>query len=178
MASIYKCCHNKTIRPGKGWTDKDGIRHPSNWHIWSPAEKEARGIIEIVLENPPDSRLYTWSQNADGTINSSPKPLADAGEGDSVVLGVKSHLKAEVDKNQGSLLAQTDWYVVRRADVGKAIPMKIQAWRNAIRTAGDAMCAAIDEAADTGAIAALFITHDENYVKSGVLYDWPEEEIP
>ena len=30
---------DRTIRPGKGWIDSSGVRHPSNWHIWSTEEK-------------------------------------------------------------------------------------------------------------------------------------------
>ena len=197
MASIYKCCHDKTIRPGKGWTDKDGTRHPSNWQIWSVEEKIAHGITEIVQESHPDSRLYTWSYNADGTVNSTPKSLDDygvvrvvdehTGETEPVLddqgnqrisLGVKSILKQTVDVQQGSLLDQTDWYITRRSDTGKAVPAGIKDWRDSIRASGDAMCEAIDAAADTDAISALFVWHDADGVKNGVLYDWPEESVP
>jgi hypothetical protein len=76
MTSIFKC-NGKTIRPGKSWTDDNGITHPKNWHIWSAAEKAERGITEIVQQPHPDSRLYTWSYNDDGTVNSTPKALED-----------------------------------------------------------------------------------------------------
>jgi hypothetical protein len=181
MASIFTCCHGKSIRPGKSWLDKDGTRHPSNWHIWSAAEKESRGITEIVQQSPPDSRLYKWSQNTDGTINSTPKPLDDSGSGDSLVLGVKSNLKQAVNSQQGSLLIQTDWMYIRKVDKAVEIPAHIQSWRDSIRVQGDAMKAAIDGAVDTDAVAALFLSYEEverdgEVVKSGILYDWPEME--
>jgi len=191
MASIYKCCHGKTIRPGKGWIDKDGTQHPSNWHTsWSSADKAAAGITEIVQQSPPDSRLYTWSHNEDGTVNAKPKPLDDVPMVDKdgspvldhlgnhlISLGVKSVLKAEVDKQQGSILAQSDWCVIREADTGKAVPAAIKDWRDGIRASGDAMCSAIDAAADHDAIAALFVWHDVNGAKNGILYDWPEKPV-
>ena len=176
MATILRHeASSQTLRAGRGWTDENGIQHPSNWNIWSAGEKTAAGITEIVQESPPDSRLYRWSQNADGTINSTAKELADSGSGGSLVLGVKSQLKQAVDSQQGSLLDQTDWYIIRKADTATAIPSNVQTWRDAIRTKGDAMVSAIDGAANTDAVAALFVVYDRDGVlESGVLYDWPE----
>jgi len=166
----------QTIRENRAWTDDDGIQHPRNWHIWSAEEKAAAGLAEVTPETPPDSRLYTWSQNADGTINKKAKALNDTGSGDDLVKGVKTSLKDEVNTQQGSILAATDWYVIRKADKSVAIPDAIQTYRDAIRAKGDAMKLAIDDAADTAAVAALFVTYDADGNKSGVLYDWPTLE--
>ena len=163
----------RTIRPGRSWTDDNGVVHPSNWHIWSADDKAAAGVTEIVEETPPDSRLYTWSMDSDGKISKTAKALADSGSGDSLVLGVKSTLKNEVKAKQGSLLDGTDWYIIRKADKGTAIPSNIQTWRDAIRTKATAMENAIDGAADTAAIAALFVSIDGEGNKTGILYDWP-----
>lgn len=182
---------SKTIREHKSWTDDNGITHPKNWHIWSAADKEAAGLVEVIPDSPPDSRLYNWSQNADGTISSTAKPLEDVNEVDEngdplldddgvqvVTLGVKSALKAEVKAQQGSLLAQTDWAVVRKSEKNTAIPNDISTWRDAIRAKATAMEEAIDGADDTAAVAALFLTYtledDGSTTKSGILYDWPE----
>ena len=181
--------HNgRTIREFKSWTDDNGITHPRNWHIWSPSDKAAAGLTEVTPQSPPDSRLYTWGYQADGvTISKKAKSMADVNEVDGdgeplldsdgnqvVTLGVKSNLKAEVKQQQGSLLAGTDWAVVRKADKGTAIPSNIQTYRDAIRTKATAMESAIDGAANTDAVAALFVTLDSEGNKSGILYDWPE----
>ena len=175
MATILRHeATNQTLRAGKGWKDENGIQHPPNWNIWSTEDKTAAGITEIVQESPPDRRFYIWSYNADGTINSTAKDLADSGSGDTLVLGLKSNLKLDVNNQQGSLLNQTDWYIIRKADNATAIPSNVQTWRDAIRTKGDAMKSAIDGAADTDAIVALFVVYDRDGVlESGVLYDWP-----
>jgi phosphotransacetylase len=167
--------HNgRTIREFKSWVDDSGITHPKNWHIWSVDEKAAAGLTEVVEETPPDSRLYTWSMGSDGKISKTARALADTGSGDNLVLGVKSNLKKEVKKQQGALLAQTDWAVVRKADKSTAIPSNIQTWRDAIRSKATDMETAITNAADTDAIAAMFLTFDIDGNKSGILYDWPE----
>ena len=163
----------QTLKPNRGWTDDNGITHPRNWHIWSAEDKAAAGVTEVIEDTPPDSRLYTWSMDRDGKITSTAKAMADAGSGDSLVLGVKSSLKNEVKSQQGSLLSQTDWAVVRKSEKGTAIPSKISTWRDAIRTKATAMEEAIDGAADTAAVAALFLSWDAERNKSGILYDWP-----
>ena len=32
------------IKEGRSWTDKDGVKHPSNWMIWSDEDKKGFGL--------------------------------------------------------------------------------------------------------------------------------------
>ena len=171
MATIFK--HELTgqiLRPGKSWRDENRTQQPGNWQIWNADYKASMGITEIVQESSPDPRLYTWSYNDNGTINNTAKPLD----------GVKSSLRQDVNKQQGSLLLQTDWMYIRKIDKGEEIPLHIQSWRDAVRVQGDAMKAAIDAATTTEEIAILFVKNSENkdgsITKSGILYEWPELE--
>ena len=156
--------HNITITPGKAWTSSDGTQHPANWHLWGSKDREKWAVTEIVEDSPPDSRLYKWVMDSDGKITSTAKPLD----------GVKSTLKNVVKDQQGSLLSQSDWAIIRKADKGTAIPSNIQTWRDAIRAKATEMENAIDSASDTDAVAALFIVWEKDKIKSGLLYDWPE----
>tara|TARA_R100001594_G_scaffold148899_2_gene205238 strand:+ start:236 stop:886 length:651 start_codon:yes stop_codon:yes gene_type:complete len=151
---------NKIIRPGKGWIDDNGVRHPSNWHIWSKEEKAKYNITEVIEDSPPNSKLYFWSRDSDGKITSSAKPLDDSGSGDTLVLGLKSTLKNEVKDQQESLLSKTDWAYIRHYDTGKEVPSNIETWRNAIRTKATEMEEAIDKASDVDAIAVLLASFD------------------
>jgi hypothetical protein len=191
MTSIFKC-DGQVIRPGKAWTDGDGVTHPASWHTYSAERKTELGITEVVQQPAPDSRLYTWSYNDDGTVNSTAKSLDDVNAVDQngdpviengeqlVIKGVKSNLIAEVKAQQGARLAETDWAVVRKADTGTDVPDNIATYRAAIRSKATEMETAISNAADTDAIAALFVTYtiedDGSTTKSGILYDWPELE--
>ena len=112
MATIFK--HELTgqiLRPGKSWRDENRTQQPGNWQIWNADYKASMGITEIVQESSPDPRLYTWSYNDNGTINNTAKPLD----------GVKSSLRQDVNKQQGSLLLQTDWMYIRKIDKGEEI---------------------------------------------------------
>ena len=156
--------NSKTIQEGCAWIGVAGIQNSPQWHLWTVAEKEAAGLTEFTPERPPDSR-------------STPKSLGDTlvadGDGSLVfgprgVVGVQSELISKVKAEQGRLLSETDWAVIRRADTGTEVPADIQTWRDAIRVKADEMEAAIDGAANTAAFAALF--------EAGTLTDWPELE--
>ena len=164
--------HNIKINPGQAWTDVNGVRHPKNWNIWSDAEKSKYNITEVIEDSPPDSRLYKWSMGNDGKITSTAKALDDSGD----VLGVKSTLKNNVKTQQGSLLSQTDWAYIRHYDSGIDVPAKIETWRNAIRAKATEMEKAIDDCSSTDDVAKLWLVHDKDGKKSGMLYDWPELE--
>ena len=113
--------NSKTIQEGRAWIGEDGIQNSPQWHLWTVEEKEAAGLEEFTPDRPPDSRLYTWSQNADGTIDSMTKALDDAlmvsSEGTPVLdedgnqrvaVGVKSQLISEVYL-PAAARAATDW---------------------------------------------------------------------
>lgn len=161
---------DKIISPNKSWKDDQGVVHPSNWHIWDSSVKKSMGITEIIFEEPPNSSLYVWTHDEKGKIIKTAKPLNDSGS----VLGVKSILKNEVKHQQGQMLLNTDWAIIRKADKGTAIPSNIQTWRDSIRTKATAMETAIDNATNTAALDALFLTWDNSGNKSGILFDWPQ----
>ncbi len=158
---------DRQIHAGRSWVAADGTRHPKTWTRWGDEEKAAAGITTVVLQPLPDDRLYASSHNADGSVSSSARAL----DGEH---GVKAALIAEVKQQQASLLAGTDWAIVRKADKGTAVPTVIQTYRDAIRAKADEMETAITNAANTDAVAALFLSWDVEGNKSGILYDWPE----
>ena len=152
---------SRQIHLGRSWTDSAGTQHPKSWGRWSDVEKAAAGISSVVLQPLPDDRLYTASHNPDGSVASTAREL----DGEH---GVKAALIADVKRQQGSLLAQTDWQIIRKADAGAGtdIDAKVQSWRNAIRAKADLSETAISNAASTAALAVL--------LDAGSLFDWPE----
>ena len=168
---------NKVITPGRGWKNDEGVRHPRNWNIWSSTEKKERGVVEIIPDTPPDSRLYDWSgPDIDGKITSTAKDLDDSGSGDTFVMGLKSTMKNDIKAQQGSLLSQTDWAYIRHYDTGTDVPANTETWRNAIRTKATEMEDALAACSNVEDIAKLWLVIDEDGNKSGILYDWPELE--
>ena len=162
---------SRTINDSQPWTDDYGIQHPSNWHMWTLEEKQAKGLVEVIETQQPDSRLYHWGQNPDGTYTSTPKALDDSivpeGSTDRVQKGLRSQFIDQVKQQQQSLLAQTDWAVIRKQDTGKAISEAIAIYRAAVRAKSVLMREAI--------AATTSIQDFETLLASGVLSNWPTQ---
>ena len=156
--------NGKIIREGRSWTDDAGIKHPTNWASWSDAEKVAKGL---VWQDPPaayDNRFW-WD-------SATPKALDDVTSDGVTTPGLKSVYKARVKEQAGQLLAATNWYVVRNAETGQAIPASVLTHRSAVRAYSDYLEGEIDAAADHAAFVALF----EASTDAGApMYSWPEE---
>jgi hypothetical protein len=129
----------------------DGIQYPANWLRLSTAEeKSAIGITEVADAVRADDRFY-W----DGNLTN-PKNLNDVEEVDQngnplyvkeydqatesmvdtterlVTKGLKSNFIAQVKQTAGSILAQTDWMVIRKAERDVAIPTATVAYRASV----------------------------------------------
>jgi hypothetical protein len=127
------------------------ISYPANWlRLATEAEKSAIGITEVADPVRADDRFY-W--NGDSTL---PKALEDKEEVDKdgnpmfvkvydpatesmvdtterlVTKGLKSNFIAQVKQTAGSILAQTDWMVIRKAERDVAIPTATATYRASV----------------------------------------------
>jgi hypothetical protein len=107
----------------------------------------------------PDDRYYWVTQNEDGSFTGVPKELEDREEVDKdgnpmyvqvldrtdpenpvmvnsterlVTKGLKSNHIAQVKHNTNMTLAQTDWYVIRKAERNVDIPADVATYRAAV----------------------------------------------
>jgi len=138
------------------------IQYPANWLRLSTAEeKTAIGITEVADAPTYDGRFY-WGDGTAKTLTDTNEvdengdPLLDENGDQVVTLGVKSVLKAQEKATAGSLLAKYDWYVIRKAEKGTAIPSAITTFRDGVRTACDTREKEIDACSDTAALITLY----------------------
>jgi hypothetical protein len=107
----------------------------------------------------PDDQYYWVTQNEDGSYTGTPKALEDREESDAegnplyvqvldktdpqnpvmvdsaerlVTKGLKSQWIAKVKHNTNMTLAQTDWYVIRKAERSVDIPADVATYRAAV----------------------------------------------
>jgi hypothetical protein len=152
----------KAMKAGRSWTDVDGRKYPAQWYgRTTDAEKVAAGWVEVADPAPFNSRFY-WSAG-------NPKDVGD----------LKTNAVAQTKVTAGSLLAPTDWHVVKAAEVsGYTVPSEITTYRAAVRTASNTIETAINGAADHAAFMALYDTPvDSDGVPTGnaPINDWPDE---
>jgi hypothetical protein len=120
--------NGKHLPEGVSFYDANGTQYPSGWLNQSTEEQKlAIGITWVADPVRADDRFY-WN----GDINN-PKALEDKLEEDgSTTKGLKSQFVAQIKDTAGKLLAQTDWYIIRKAERNVDIPAEIALKRTQI----------------------------------------------
>ena len=137
--------NGKPLQEGVQFKDADGTTYPANWLNQSTEEEKAAiGVVWVADPVRLDDRFY-W----DGNPNN-PKALEDKEETDSegnksTTRGLKSQFISQIKQTAGSLLAQTDWYVIRKAERNIDIPSKVVTERAKIVAEAERLEAAITE---------------------------------
>ena len=156
------------------------INYPANWLRLSTAdEKTAIGITEVADDNKNyDNRFYWQNGTAKSLddvneVDENGDPVLDSNGDQLVTLGVKSTLKAKEKVMAGSLLAKYDWYVVRKAEKGTAIPTAITTYRDGVRTACNTRETEIDACADTAALVTLYGQTEKDGVYTPNMTQYP-----
>jgi len=170
----------KTLNNPKGLIIDDIQYSRKIFSLWSVSEKEAKGIYEVVFNdtNKKDEEYYTNTNQsfafADGVVTASygsatAKAHADTlftaqdesdgkgTEGEVAAEGLKTKKIRNIKQQAASELARTDWYIVRKADAGTAVPSAITTHRAAVRTKCAEMETAITNAADEPALKTLTV---------------------
>jgi len=182
----------KIINNPKGLVIGD-IRYSRNIFSfrWSEAERNAIGLYEVVHDNSnkKDQAYYNNTNQsfnfADGKVTASygtatARELEDTvNEDDSITQGLKSQKKANIKQQASSLLAPTDWYVVKAAEVESySVPEAMTTYRADVRTASNSMESKIDACSTVDELAALYqhvnTGTEENPVMERPLGEFPE----
>jgi len=128
-----------------------GIQYPANWlRLASPEERAAIGITEQPEPAWHDQRFY-WSPEL-------PKDHSQLVE----------QWIGQTRATANTLLAPTDWMVIREADNGKPMDAAIKAERQRIREVAGTKVAAINATATTAELAA--------YITSAAYSSWSAPE--
>ena len=183
------------------------IQYPRDiFSKWTEAERNAIGIFEVIQNNAKkkDEEYYintnqTFTYDADaGTVtatygDATAKAHADTtwtqadsdngllpsdkSVGDVKAEGLKTIRIRTVKAQAAGILQDTDWYIVRKADAGTAVPSAITTHRAAVRTKAAEQETAITNATDTPALKTLY-----TYVNTGTeedpVYERPLGEFP
>ena len=173
--------------------------------LWSKSEREAIGIYEVEMDNSKrkDEQWYintnvtyafgsgkvtgsygdaTAKKHADTKWTQKEIDDGNAPSGADTntvkVEGLKTTLIKTIKNQAAGILADTDWYIVRKADAGTAVPSSITTHRAAVRTKAAEMETKITNASDTQALQTLYTyvnTADEG---DPVVMERPLGELP
>jgi hypothetical protein len=159
----------KQLVPGRPFTH-NGIQYPANWlRLTSWEEKSAIGITEVPDPTPVDTRFY-WDHDLPKRLEDEPAvdedgdPVLDENGVQVINTGLKTQWKKQQDETAYSLLAPTDWYVVRKTEVGTEIPVGITSFRVGVRDISEQRKSAIGLATDVPSLVGIVTFHG---------LDWP-----
>ena len=170
----------------------DGTQYPASiFKIWSAADLKAKGLYSYSETGHKDTFYYnmgTIKYTVDddkgtvvGTYSSTAKGLDDVkwtskeiSDGDAPpgattdtvkTKGLKTLWKEKIKSSAASLIAPYDWYSLRKAQAGTAIPSDINTYMNAVRTAS-----AVNEAnvASTSDVDQMIERASDTFDKDGV----------
>lgn len=131
--------NGKTLQYDRAFTH-EGISYPSNWlRLTTLEEKQAIGIVEVANNTQSWDQRFYW-----GVDN--PKDLDD----------LKAQWKQTQNETAASLLAPSDWRVVKAAEVtAYSVEPEWLTYRAAVRTACNTRQTEIDNCADVAALKEL-----------------------
>jgi len=148
----------QTIKYDRAWTHPDtGVQYPANWlRLTSLAEKQAVGLVEVTTspDQVYDQRFY-WNSSTPKQLNDEPILDEDGNDTGKVQTGLKTQWKNTQDEIAASLLAPSDWRIIKAKETGTNIPSVWKTYRAAIRTACNTRQAEIDACADVPALKEL-----------------------
>ena len=161
------------------------VRYSSQvFTIWTDAQRKELGIVPIVISGSHlDTKYYIEHNHTDAIaedgnsvirtigVKAADRALEDVDAVDEdgnaildeygvqmVTRGLKYNAIQKVKQQQSGYLSRTDWYIIRKADVGTAIPTAIQTFRNAIRADATRIENAITAATTMDEFIALHTT--------------------
>jgi len=143
--------NNQPLAVDVPFKTEDGTQYPANWlRLSSEEDKAALGITWEPDPTPVDTRFY-WDHDL-------PKDHAQLVE----------QWVTQTKQTAGTLLAPSDWYIVRQSETGSPVPPTKLLYRLGIREASNGKELQIKATTSTEELAA-YITGSEYSV-------WPEED--
>ena len=143
-----KYLHNNSPLPsGSSFTIGDE-RFGSNWLARATPEQLTERGITIAPAPPPrpseSEKFYFITQDSDGYVVT-PKPLD----------GLKRMMTANTNRAAHSMLAGSDYMVVKQAEVGVGVLPQWTDYRASVREESNRQCGQIEEATSVDSLAAI-----------------------
>ena len=143
------------------WTDADGIQRPANWlRLSTERDRELLGITWVAETNQVWDQKFYWGYDSDNNLI--PKQLndeaildEDGNDTGEVQTGLKTLWKAKQNDIAASLLAPSDWRVIKAKETSTNIPSTWKTYRAAVRTACNTRQSEIDACSDVAALKEL-----------------------
>ena len=154
--------NGKALPLDVAWTDPDGIQRPANWlRLSTERDRELLGITWVADTSGSYDQRFYWDVDSPKRLNDEPAVDDDGNavlddDGNQVVYsGLKTAWKAAQNEIAASLLASSDWRVIKAKETSTNIPSTWKTYRAAVRTACNTRQTEIDNCSDVAALKEL-----------------------
>ena len=168
----------------------DNVQHPvSIFTIWTEAQRNAIGVYTVEIDNTNKKSeeyyvntdiTYAYDSSSNKVTGSygtaTAKDLADKTVDGVLIEGLKTIKKAKLDQECASILAPSDWRVVKATETSGTMDSGWKTWRASVRTKCNSMQTQVDNAADVDALEALYTYTTTDGVTSRPLGEFPTKE--
>ena len=162
--------NGKPLALDRAFTTSDGTQYPKNWlRLATPAQRAAIGITEQASNDRVWDQRYYWGYDQEGNLIS--KQLEDEivtpEEGEPYTqTGLKTLHINQTKETANTLLAPTDWYIVRKFERDIDVPVGIASYRAAVIE--------VSEERET-LISNVTTVHELKELIDNPTTTWPEE---
>jgi hypothetical protein len=165
----YQLANGTRLPLDVAWTNPDtGVQHPANWlRLSTERDRELLGITWVAETNQVWDQKFYWGYDSDNNLipkqlNDEPEVDGDGNETGRTQTGLKTLWKAKQNEIAATLLAPSDWRVVKELEVNSsfasartAYPSAWMTYRAAVRTACNTRQTEIDNCSDVAALKEL-----------------------
>ena len=144
------------------WTDADGIQRSANFlRLSTERDRELLGITWVADTSGSYDQRFYFDVDSPKRLNDEPAVDDDGNavlddDGNQVVYsGLKTAWKAAQNEIAASLLASSDWRVIKAKETSTNIPSTWKTYRAAVRTACNTRQTEIDNCSDVAALKEL-----------------------
>ena len=151
----YQLADGTPLALDRAFSTPDGVQRPANWlRLSTPRDRELAGITWVAETNQVWDQKFYWGYDSDNNLI--PKQLDDATDDDgNTTTGLKTLWKAKQNEIAASLLAPSDWRVIKAKETSTNIPSTWKTYRAAVRTACNTRQTEIDNCSDVAALKEL-----------------------
>jgi len=142
---------SRALPMDRPWTADNGTQYPANWlRLSSTADRDAIGV-SWGADDPVYDQRFWWSPTLPKELDDKPAVDVDGKELGYTQTGLKTQWKATQNQIAGSLIAPSDWRIIKAKETSTNIPTAWKTYRAAVRTSCNTRqteidaCSTVDE---------------------------------
>ena len=143
---------SRALPMDRPWTAENGTQYPANWlRLSSTADRDAIGVSWGADDPVYDQRFY-WSPTLAKQLDDKTETVDGAAV---TTTGLKTLWKSKQNDIAGSLIAPSDWRIIKAKETSTNIPTAWKTYRAAVRTSCNTRQTEIDACTTVEALKEL-----------------------